>query len=156
LVDGVQYHRLSDAIYAQELFLHEELTGYLANLVPSTRSLYEQTVCDSDVEKRFVEEMEASEAVKLYVKLPGWFLVPTPLGNYNPDWAVLLSRNGEERLYFVLETKSSFAGFDLRVKEKGTIDCGRKHFKVIATDTNPAHFEPVRSLEDVFTYIHKN
>jgi type III restriction enzyme len=156
LVDGVQYHRLSDAIYAQELFLHEELTGYLANLVPSTRSLYEQTVCDSEVEKRFVEELEASEAVKLYVKLPGWFLVPTPLGNYNPDWAVLLSRNGEERLYFVLETKSSLAGFDLRVKEKGAIDCGRKHFNVIATDINPAQFEPVRSLEDVFTHLCKS
>ena len=82
--------------------------------------------------------------------------MPTPLGKYNPDWAVLLSRNGEERLYFVLETKSSLAGFDLRVKEKGTIDCGRKHFNVIATDTNPAHFEPVRSLEDVFTHIHKS
>lgn len=154
LVDGVQYHRLSDTVYAQELFLHEELTGYLTNLVPSARSLYEQTVCDSDVEKRFVEELEANEAVKLYVKLPGWFLVPTPLGNYNPDWAVLLSRNGEERLYFVLETKSSLAGFDLRVREKGTIDCGRKHFKAIATDINPARFEPVRTLEDVFTHIY--
>ena len=81
--------------------------------------------------------------------------MPTPLGNYNPDWAVLLSRNGEERLYFVLETKSSLAGFDLRFKEKGTIDCGRKHFKAIATDINPARFELVRTLEDVFTHIYK-
>ncbi len=80
LVDGVQYHRLSNSFYAQELFLHQELTGYLTNLVPSERSLYEQTVCDSDVQRNFVEELERSEGVKLYVKLPGWFIVPTPLG----------------------------------------------------------------------------
>jgi type III restriction enzyme len=148
LVDGVQYHRLSNSFYAQELFLNQELTGYLKNLVPSERSLYEQTVCDSDVERNFVEELERSEGVKLYVKLPGWFNVPTPLGGYNPDWAVLLSRDGEERLYFVLETKGAFR--NLRPKEKAQILCGERHFHAVATAENSARFEPIRSLADVY------
>ena len=151
LVDGVQYLRLSDSVYAQELFLHEELTGYLSNLVPSARSLYEQTVCDSDIERRFVEELENNEAVRLYVKLPGWFIVPTPLGNYNPDWAVLLSRNGEERLYFVLETKAAFG--NLRPSEQGKIDCGKVHFQAIADAENPAHFKAIRNITDVYSRV---
>jgi type III restriction enzyme len=151
LVDGVQYLRLSDSVYAQELFLHEELTGYLSNLVPSARSLYEQTVCDSDIERRFVEELENNEAVKLYVKLPGWFIVPTPLGNYNPDWAVLLSRNGEERLYFVLETKAAFG--NLRPSEQGKIDCGKVHFQAIADADNPARFTSIRNIADVYSRV---
>ncbi len=150
LVDGVQYHRLSESVYAQELFLHEELTGYLTNLVKSDRSLYEQTVCDSEPERRFVEELENNDAVKLYVKLPGWFIVPTPLGNYNPDWAVLLSRDGVERLYFVLETKSSLSSFDLRPVEQSKIRCGAKHFEAIGVQENAARYARVRDLDDVF------
>jgi type III restriction enzyme len=151
LVDGVQYHRITDAIYAQELFRNEELTGYLSNLVPATRSIYEDTVCDSETERAFARELESNDAVKLYVKLPGWFTIPTPLGSYNPDWAVLISRDGEERLYFVVETKSSLYDEDLRFKERTNLICGKRHFSEIAPDNNPARFAPARNLDEVFS-----
>lgn len=115
--------RLGDEhFYAQELFETAELTGYLKNLVQdTTKSVYEHVVYDSTVERDFAEALERNEAIKVYAKLPGWFKVPTPLGTYNPDWAVLVERDGQERLYFVVETKSSLFDDDLRDLESGKI-----------------------------------
>src|SRR5690606_20394354 len=102
LVDGIKYQRLGEEhYYAQELFETEELTGYLRNLVLDTKkSVYEHVVYDSTVERDFADALERNEAIKVYAKLPGWFKVPTPLGSYNPDWAVVVELNGQERLYF--------------------------------------------------------
>ena len=119
LVDGVKYQRLGDEYYyAQELFKNEELTGYLKNMLSgTTKSVYDQVVYDSEIEKSFADQLERNTAVKVYAKLPGWFTVPTPLGRYNPDWAVLVERDDGERLYFVVETKSSLFSSDLRNAE---------------------------------------
>jgi hypothetical protein len=99
VVDGIKYQRLGDEFYyAQELFEHEELTGYLKNMLDVNKSVYEQVVYDSDTEAAFADQLEKNTAIKVYAKLPGWFTVPTPLGSYNPDWAVLVEKDGEERL----------------------------------------------------------
>jgi type III restriction enzyme len=155
LVDGIRYQRLGDNLYyAQELFEQEELTGYLKNTLAVTKAVYEQVVFDSaGVEKGFAEELEANESVKLYAKLPGWFKVPTPLGTYNPDWAVLIDRDGIERLYFVVETKGSLFADDLRDKEDAKIKCGVAHFAALSVESNPAKFIPrARNLDDVLKY----
>jgi len=73
------------------------------------------------------------------------------LGSYNPDWAVLVEKDGTERLYFVVETKSSLYTEDLRGKEDAKINCGIEHFKSIATDPNPARFIKARNLDDVLS-----
>ena len=91
--------------YAQELFESKELTGYLKNMVDATKSVYEQVVYESGTEAGFADHFEKNTAVKVYAKLPWWFRVPTPLGSYNPDWAVLIEQDNGERLYFVVETK---------------------------------------------------
>jgi type III restriction enzyme len=70
-------------------------------------------------------QLEKNDAIKVYAKLPGWFKVPTPLGTYNPDWAVLVEEGRAERLYFVVETKSSLFTDDLRDKESAKIECGK-------------------------------
>lgn len=150
LVDGIKYQRLGDEYYyAQELFEQEELTGYLRNLVDTERSVYEQVVCDSDTEVGFAQQLENNPTFKVYAKLPGWFKVPTPLGAYNPDWAVLVEKDGIERLYFVVETKSSLFTDDLRDRESGKITCGEAHFEALATGDNPARFIPALSAKDV-------
>ncbi len=133
LVDGIKYTRLGDdEYYAQELFETEELTGYLErNMLASKKSAYHYVVYDSENEKTFAERFEANNAVKLYAKLPHWFKIPTPLGSYNPDWAILIEQDGEKRLYFVLETKGSTLKEDLRQTEWGKIECGRKHFAAL-------------------------
>jgi len=150
LVDGIKYRRLG-TYYAQELFEKEELVGYLKHMLENTRkSVYEYVIWDSDNERRFAEEMEKHDAVKLYAKLPGWFKVPTPLGSYNPDWAVLVDTDEGERLYLVVETKGSSYSSDLRHKESAKIACGRKHFETIAEiQENPAKYIVASKWNDV-------
>jgi len=137
IVDGIKYQRLGDAqYYAQELFEQEELTGYLKNLIDARKSVYEQVVYDSDTEAAFANQLEKNTAIKVYAKLPGWFTVPTPLGGYNPDWAVLVEEEGQERLYFVVETKGTILFADaLRPTEQAKIDCAREHFAALGTGT---------------------
>lgn len=155
LVDGIKYQRIGDdAYYAQELFNQEELTGYLKNMLPATKAVYEYVVYDSvGVEKGFAEDMEKNEAVKVYAKLPGWFRVPTPLGTYNPDWAVLVEVDGKEQLYFVVETKGSLFDEDLRDKESAKIKCGRAHFEALAVGENPASYLVARNIDDLMAKV---
>ena len=153
VVDGIKYQRIGDEhYYAQELFQTEELTGYLKNmLTKAQKSIYEQVVYDSDVERSFADQLEKNSAVKVYAKLPGWFKVPTPLGTYNPDWAVLIQEDEQERLYFVVETKGTLFADALRSNEAAKIECGEAHFKALAVGTHPARFVKANKLEDVLT-----
>lgn len=150
LVDGIKYQRIGDGhYYAQELFKQEELTGYLKNTLETKKSVYEHVIYDSaGVEKRFAEELEANEAVKVYAKLPAWFKIPTPLGTYNPDWAVVVEDEGQEKLYFVVETKGSAWWDDLRHKEGAKIACGTAHFAVLAQEPNPAKYIKATNVDD--------
>jgi type III restriction enzyme len=150
LVDGIKYQRLGDEYYyAQELFEQEELTGYLKNMLAAERSVYEQVVYQSDTERTFAEQLEHNEAIKVYAKLPGWFKVPTPLGTYNPDWAVLVEKDGAERLYLVVETKGSLFAEDIREKESAKIRCGAAHFAALAVGENPARYVKATKVEDL-------
>lgn len=150
LVDGIRYRRLgAEAYYAQELFEQEELLGYLRSMIDAKKSVHEYVIYQSDTERSFAEQLERNEAIKVYVKLPGWFRVPTPLGAYNPDWAVLVERDGGERLYLVVETKSSLFADDLREVERGKIRCGEAHFREVAGDANPARFLKASRVEEV-------
>ena len=151
LVDGIKYQRIGDEFYyAQELFEQEELTGYLKNMLAANKSVYEHVVYDSaGVERTFAEQLELNEAVMVYAKLPSWFKVPTPLGTYNPDWTVLIEKDGKERLYFVVETKSSLFTDDLRGKEGAKIECGKTHFKALAGGKSPAKFIHARNIDDL-------
>jgi type III restriction enzyme len=151
LVDGIRYQRIGDDVYyAQELFEQVELTGYLKNMLAAEKSVYEQVVYDSaGLERSFAEDLEKNRAVKVYAKLPGWFKVPTPLGNYNPDWAVLVEKDGDERLYFVVETKGSLFTDDLRGTEGAKIECGKAHFKALEIGVSPAKFVVARTVDDL-------
>ena len=143
LVDGIKYTRIGrDHFYAQELFEQEELKGYMENTLKVQKSVYTHVVYDSaGVEKSFAEDLERNENVKVYAKLPPWFKIPTPLGSYNPDWAVVVQDDADEKLYFVVETKSSTWQDDLRRPEAAKIQCGKNHFKELEKDTkNPAKF----------------
>jgi len=150
VVDGIKYQRLGDEhFYAQELFEQNELTGYLKNLRPAEKSVYEHVVYDSGTEATFADQLEKNLAIKVYAKLPGWFTLPTPLGTYNPDWAVLIEKEGSERLYFVVETKGGLFADDLREKEWAKVECGKAHFEALAVGEMPARFTVVSSVEDL-------
>jgi len=156
LVDGIKYQRVgNEHYYAQELFEQEELMGYLKNMLRDAKKcVYEHVVYDvSGVERTFAEQLEQNEAVKVYAKLPGWFKVPTPLGSYNPDWAVLVQVDGMERLYFVVETKGSLFTDDLRDQEAAKIACGQAHFAALAVGDNPARYVKATKLRDLLDHV---
>lgn len=154
IVDGIKYQRLGDEYYyAQELFKTEELVGYLKNTLEVQKATHDHIVYDSSgIERGFAEELEKNEAVKVYAKLPAWFKIPTPLGSYNPDWAVLIDKDGSERLYFVVETKGSLFKEDLRGKEGAKIQCGKAHFQAIASGEDAARFVIATKLDDVLEH----
>jgi type III restriction enzyme len=149
IVDGIKYTKIGeDEYYAQELFENEELYGYLyKNMIPSNKSVYEYVVYDSDNEQLFAEKFESNKRVKLYSKLPDWFKITTPIGSYNPDWAVLVENNGTDKLYFVLETKGNIISEALRPTEKAKIKCGYKHFEALGYDVN------FKETDDFNTFI---
>ncbi len=154
LVDGIKYRRLEgDPYYSQELFVREELIGHLNKMVESKRSVYDYVICDSDNEAKFAEHLELSRVVKVYAKLPPWFQVPTPLGPYNPDWAVLIENDDHERLYFVAETKGTSFSDDLRERELGKVKCGKAHFDILAVGESPAKYVVVPSVEKLMEHI---
>jgi type III restriction enzyme len=136
IVDGIKYTKLGDEeYYAQELFETKELTGYLSkNMIKSKKSVYEYVVYDSANEESFATSFENNKSVKLYAKLPGWFKIATPLGSYNPDWVILIDVNGENKLYFVMETKENIMFENIRPIEKWKIKCGKKHFRALGNN----------------------
>lgn len=136
LVDGIKYTKIGEnEYYAQELFENTELFGYLSkNMLESEHSVYDHVIYDSENEANFAQRFENDKNVILYVKLPGWFKIPTPIGSYNPDWAVLIDKDGERKLYFVLETKGSTQFESLRQTEADKIKCGKKHFEALSSD----------------------
>lgn len=113
------------------------------------KAVYEQVVYDAGGEAAFADELENNTAIKVYAKLPGWFKVPTPLGTYNPDWAVLVEQDGAERLYFVVETKSSLFTDDLGDNESAKIECGKAHFKALAAGELPAQYRVAQTLAEL-------
>ena len=153
VVDGIKYHKIGDSeCYAQQLFEFDEngkereLHGYLQkNMLKAEKSVHEYVVYDSDVEAAFASAFERSDDIKLYAKLPDWFKIDTPLGTYNPDWAVLIEVDGQEKLYFVVETKSTIFTEERRPKENAKIKCGIAHFKALGNDVQ---FTDTNSFEE--------
>ena len=167
LVEGIEYHRINGQRYEMTLF--DDLGDtYLSSLYPQqgddgvsplTKTLLEAEpigqgdgakvepfACvpsDSDVESQFARDCSNDERVKFFFKLPGRFRIATPLGSYNPDWAVVFE--GDSRVYFVAETKSSTVQADRRQSENLKIACGRKHF-ALADDVS---FRDVSSLQQL-------
>ncbi|EFN8031996.1 type III restriction endonuclease subunit R [Escherichia coli] len=138
IVDGIKYQKIGDdQFYAQELFQQNELFGYLKdNMVKAEKSVFDHVVYDSDIELEFASAFERNEDIKLYAKLPGWFKIDTPLGGYNPDWAVLIEKDGKEKLYFVVETKSTLFSVERRPEENAKIKCGYAHFEALGDEVN--------------------
>jgi len=133
-IDGIRYLKLDgEEYYVQELFDSAELLANLdRNAVKVEHSVYDYIVYDSTtIEKPFALALDRDPDVKMFFKIPERFKIETPIGTYNPDWAVYLTRNGEEKLYFILETKGTTNLFDLRTPEQLKIRCGKKHFEAL-------------------------
>lgn len=154
-VDGVKYHRTGE-YYDMTLFENDELQTYLYDAAMKSgaiavgdqaKTIYDYVAVDSEVEREFMQSLEDNADVKFYVKLPSWFKIDTPVGKYNPDWAVAF--DGDRRVYFVAETKGSDDINDnhLSNNERSKITAARQHFAEIEVP----YVAPVRSLRQVLT-----
>jgi type III restriction enzyme len=132
IVDGIKYERVPstdpDSEWRQELFRNEELINYLTALQVN-HSVYEYIVYDSEVEREFARKLDDRTDIKLFVKLPHWFEIETPIGKYNPDWAIL--KHDDKTLYLVRETKGTKDFLKLRTTEADKVRCGQKHFDAL-------------------------
>jgi type III restriction enzyme len=134
LVEGIQYEKINEW-YEMSLF-DQEVESWKQYLVPADHSVYDQVIVDSEIERDFVHALDLRDDVQLYVKLPSWFKVRTPVGEYNPDWAIVMEDRdahgdptGEPLLYLVRETKAANWRTSLRPEERRKIKCGERHFE---------------------------
>lgn len=131
VLKGIKYTKLDgQEFYLQEVFPDEELKGDLINeLVKSDRSVYEYNRYDSNVERDFAKALQSDDSVVVYTKLPTRkFIVPTPVGEYTPDWAVVINKNDTLKLYFIVETKGTTKVEELRGTEQLKVRYGEKRF----------------------------
>lgn len=133
VIDGIKYTKLENQYYSkQEVFESNELMAYLNNTVRVENSIYDYVIYDSEgIEKKFAKNLDEDDNVKMFFKIPRKFNIKTPIGTYNPDWAIYLERNGEQKLYFVIETKGTKLREGLRTSENYKIKCAKEHFKAI-------------------------
>lgn len=153
LTKGIKYEK-TDEYYEQDLIFNDEgLYGYKDRNVIETSSeknVFDHVIYDSDIEKQFAEDAEFDDDVLLYAKLPGAFKIDTPIGSYNPDWAVVLGTEAGEKLYFVAETKGSVDRDDRRGTENQKILCGTRHFEVVNPDIK---YEVVKELKALKGFV---
>lgn len=135
LVNGIQYEKINE--WYEMTQFEQEIESWEDYLIPAPkRSLYDHVMFESDIEKEFVKDLERRDDVKLYIKLPRWFTVQTPVGDYNPDWALVMKdpddidgSAGKPLLYLVRETKDENFHRNPRLDEKRKVECGKRHFK---------------------------
>jgi type III restriction enzyme len=138
MLHGIQYEKIAGSVWEMTRFEKEfekEVLRELHRLYEvqnQDKSLYDFVEFESEVERQFARDLDANEHVKLFIKLPRWFKIDTPIGAYNPDWAFVTER--EEKLYFVRETKSTLDADERRSKENQKILCGSKHFESIGVN----------------------
>ncbi len=133
IIEHIAYNRLEDA-YDTDIFTNASLRGRLGiNAMETDRSLYSHIIYDSENERRFARELDISEKVAVYVKLPGSFFISTPVGRYNPDWAIAFHEGSVRHVYFVAETKGSTDSLQLRGVEAAKIECAKAHFAAISS-----------------------
>ena len=134
LVQGIQYERLGDgagSVWEMTRFENEEVVDHLSALQVK-HSIYEYVPCGSNVERDFVKRLDERSDIRLFVKLPSWFKVDTPVGEYYPDWAIV--KEADEALYLVRETKGSHDATQLRETEEAKIHSGERHFEALEVD----------------------
>ena len=132
IIQHIAYHML-DERYDTDIFTEPTIKGKLgANAMKAQRHLYDHIVYDSTNERDFAADLDTNSDVAVYVKLPDSFYIATPVGKYNPDWAIAFYEGTVKHIYFVAETKGSMRSMELRLIEESKIHCAREHFKAIS------------------------
>lgn len=153
IIQHITYNMLEER-YDTDIFTAPTIKGKLgANAMKAQRHLYDHIVYDSTNERDFASELDTNTAVAVYVKLPDSFYISTPVGHYNPDWAIAFYEGTVKHIYFVAETKGSMSSMQLRQIEESKIHCAREHFKAISGEN--VVYDVVDSYETLLNKVMK-
>lgn len=153
IIQHITYNVLEER-YDTDIFTAPTIKGKLgANAMKAQRHLYDHIVYDSTNERDFASELDTNTAVAVYVKLPDRFYISTPVGHYNPDWAIAFYEGTVKHIYFVAETKGSMSSMQLRQIEESKIHCAREHFKAISGEN--VVYDVVDSYETLLNKVMK-
>lgn len=153
VIEHITYNILEDK-YDNKIFTDCTIKGQLGiNAMKTKRHLYDHVVYDSEKERKFAEELDTDKNVAVYVKLPNGFYISTPVGHYNPDWAIAFYEGTVKHIYFVAETKGSMKSMQLRDIEKAKIHCAKVHFSKISNEN--VVYEVVDSYKGLFDIVSK-
>ncbi len=153
IIEYITYNKIEDK-YDTSIFTENNLNASLGqNAIEVKKHIYDYLRYDSETEKDFAKALDVSKEVLVYAKLPGGFFIPTPVGNYNPDWAIVFDEGRVRHIYFIAETKGDLESleFDIRGKEKAKIHCAREHFKAISKDH--VKYNVVKDFEELMTIV---
>ena len=137
IIEHIAYNKLEES-YSTDIFTLANLRGKQGvNAMPADRSLYNYVIYDSDNERKFAHELDVCDKIAVYVKLPGSFFISTPVGKYNPDWAIAFHEGEVKHVYFIAETKgvTLLDSLELRGVEEAKIACAKAHFAAISSDS---------------------
>lgn len=153
IIQHITYNMLEER-YDTDIFTEPTIKGKLgANAMKAQRHLYDHIVYDSTNERDFASELDTNTDVAVYVKLPDSFYISTPVGHYNPDWAIAFYEGTVKHIYFVAETKGSMSSMQLRQIEESKIHCAKEHFKAISGDN--VVYDVVDSYETLLNKVMK-
>ena len=132
MVEGIEYERITDAEWEMHRLESEELESYVSRLLEVQHSLYDVVEYESKIEYEFAKALDTRDDIKLFFKLSDWFKVETPLGTYNPDWAIVrVDPDGQNKVYLVRETKGTKEWLKIPEIQRKKIQCGKAHFKAV-------------------------
>lgn len=157
IVERLTYDELDDR-YDVDIFTANQTGQDFSRAIGTLkRHVYDYAVTDSDVERKFVELLDTSNEVVVYAKLPRGFLIPTPVGDYNPDWAISFREGAVKHVYFVAETKGSLSSLALRERENTKVECARKFFAEIGEriGQDRVKYDVVTSYEQLMDVVGK-
>ena len=153
IIQHITYNALEER-YGTDIFTEPTLKGRLGvNAMKTKRHLYDHLLYDSANERAFAEKLDVYDQVAVYVKLPSGFYISTPVGRYNPDWAIAFKKGQVKHIYFVAETKGTISSMQLRTIEESKINCAREHFKAISGDN--VVYDVAKSYEDLLEKVMK-
>lgn len=140
-----------DEVYDTEIFTAEKPKEDFSKAIPVNQHIYDYVFTDSKIETEFVKELDTSSEVVVYAKLPRGFSIPTPVGSYNPDWAISFKEGSVKHVYFIAETKGTMSSLQLKEIENVKIKCAKKFFKKITSDQ--VKYDVVNSYEKLMQIV---
>lgn len=151
IIQHIKYNRLDECFDESKIFTEPDFKGNVGNTIPTDKHIFDHVIFDSKIEESFAKDIDKRKDVAVYVKLPKSFYINTPVGKYNPDWAIAFEEDEIKHIYFIAETKGSMQTLDLREVESAKQKCAEKHFEAITT--NQVKYGIVNTYEELYKII---